>query len=158
MAELGSYTDTDAVRACLGIDASDCPDTYMVDAHISVELTLDLDDWLPTHVAIYNSGKAAAATDEEKRYKSVLSMYSQWFCASEIAARRLTFLKSSSDGKNQGVRFDVDLQTVAKAAAGKMAKYKAILDVEVNGATDSSETPGGLLAVSVPNSDPVLDT
>jgi hypothetical protein len=158
MAELGKYTDTDAVRACLGIDAQDCPDAYMVDSLVEVELTVALDDWLPTHETIYTDGKAAAATDTQKRQKSLLGLYSQWFCAAEMSARLLTFLRTTSDGKNQAVRYDVDLEKVRKAAEGKMAKYQGVLDVEVNGASDTSTSPGSLLSLSLPTSDTVLDT
>lgn len=155
MAALGEYTNTDAVRGSLGIDRHDCPDAYFSDSDLEKELIVDLDDWIPTHATVYEDGKPSAATVEAKKSKTLLELYSQWFCAYEMASRPLTFLKAVSDGKNQAKRYDLDLAEVKKAAADKKAHYRALLDEAVNSITDTSATPTSLLSVSELAEDPI---
>ena len=50
-AALTSYTNTAAVRACLGVDEQDCPDSILLDSNLSLELLVDLDEWLSGHAA-----------------------------------------------------------------------------------------------------------
>lgn len=156
MTAITSYTTTEAVRSCLGIDKSDCPDSYMVDSNLELELLVDLDSWLPTHATIFAEGNAASPTADQKKYRNVLCLYSQWFGAYQIAIRPLTFPQIITDGKNQINRFPkADLERIAALAASKMAQYKGILDEEVNGNTATSTLP--IILVSSPDTDPVTE-
>ena len=156
MTQLTSYTSTEAIRACLGIDAEDCPDTYMTDSNLELELLTDLDGWLPTHATIFSEGNGATPTAAQLRYRNILILYSQWFGAYEMAKRFLTFPQIVSDGKNQINRFPkVELEKVAELAAAQMAKYKGLLDEEVNGNVVVNQPP--IMLVSTPVDDPVSD-
>lgn len=156
---LTSYTSTAAVRACLGMDEQDCPDSILLDSSLELELVIDLDEWLATHATIYTTGTAVspAPTDEEVRLKNLLVLYSQWFCADEIANRFLVAPQIVSDGKNQLNRFaNVDLEKMAARAAARRAKYRAALDQAVNGAAPAV-TSVALMQVSTPSYDPVTN-
>lgn len=158
-AALTSYTNTAAVRACLGVDDQDCPDAILIDSNLALELLVDLDEWLETHVSIYTAGTAVspAPTAEEVRLKNLLVLYAQWFCAYELANRFLTVPQIVGDGKNQMNRFArIDLAQAAELAGSRREKYRAALDTAVNGAP--SATSGiALMQVSTPSYDPVTN-
>ena len=156
MANLGSYTTTEAVRGCLGVDEDDIPDAYMVDSKLDVELTVDLDSWLATHAALYAAGTAVSPTAEEAAIAAKISLYAQWFCALELANRPMTLPQNNSDGKAQFTRFKVDFAKVAELAAAKVAKYRAALAEDVG--SGGTATPViSLLSVGVPSVDPITE-
>lgn len=156
MSQITAYTTTEAIRGSLGIDAEDCPDSYIVDSNLELELLVDLGDWLPTHASILAAGTSPTATAEEERHSNCLILYSQWYGAYQMAKRFLTFPQIVSDGKNQINRFPkIDLERVAELAAEQMAKYKGILDEEVNGAVVASTLP--IMSVASPDTDPVTE-
>ena len=156
MAQVTSYATTEAIRGCLGIDEQDCPDRVIIDSRLELELEVDLDGWLSAHDTLYAAGILSGATADEKRVKNYILLYAQWFCAYEMASRFLLTPQIVSDGKNQINRFaKIDLDKVKDLAAARMAKYKTLLDEDVNGAVTSIPS---LLAISVPEFDPVTNT
>jgi len=156
MAQVTSYTTTEAIRASLGVDKEDCPDSTILDSRLELELEVDLAGWLPTHATIFAEGTATAATATQQLYKNWLLLYSQWFCAFEMASRFLLYPQIVTDGKNQINRFaNVELDRVKDLAAARMAKYRGALDEEVNGAQTTSLA---IMKVSVPDYDPVTNT
>ena len=156
-AALTSYTNTAAVRACLGVDEQDCPDSILLDSNLSLELLVDLDEWLSGHAALYTAGTTTSPTTDEVRLKNLLVLYAQWFCAYELANRFLTVPQIVSDGKNQMNRFaKIDLAKAAELAGARRQKYRAALDTAVNNAP--SFTSGiALMQGSVPDYDPVTN-
>lgn len=155
MAQLGLYTTTEAVRACLGIDVSDCSDAVMVDSQLDAELEVDLGGWLPTHSAIHTAGAASDATAEERLNSTLLSLYAQWFCAAELADRFMLVPQIYSDGKNQMNRYaKVDLERMAGKAKERRARYRSELDEAVNAAPTALST-ATVVAISSPDYDPV---
>lgn len=157
MAQVTPYTNTAAIRGCLGIDLQDCSDDTILESNLELELLVDLDGWLPTHAAIHAAGKVNTATAEERHLWNVLQLYAQWFCAFEVVSRFMLLPQIVTDGKNQLNRFpNVDLKDAKAEAAARMAKYRGLLDEEVNGATAVSSLP--LVAISTPAYDPVTNT
>lgn len=156
-AALTSYTNTAAVRACLGVDEQDCPDSILLDSNLSLELLVDLDEWLSGHAALYTANTTTSPTTDEVRLKNLLVLYAQWFCAYELANRFLTVPQIVSDGKNQMNRFaKIDLAKAAELAGARRQKYRAALDTAVNSAPGF--TSGiALMQVSVPDYDPVTN-
>ena len=51
-----SYTGTDAIRAAIGVSDNDIPDKLLVDQRLDLELTVDLDLWVPTHATLMPPG------------------------------------------------------------------------------------------------------
>jgi hypothetical protein len=156
MANLGSYTTTEAVRGCLGVDSDDIPDAYMVDSKLNVELTVDLDSWLATHAALYSAGTTGTPSAEAASIAAKISLYAQWFCALEMANRPMTLPQNNSDGKAQFTRFKVDFEKVAALAAAKVAKYRAEL-AEDTGSGGTATPVINLLSVGVPSVDPITE-
>ena len=155
MANLGNYTTTQAVRGCLGVDSDDCPDAYMVDSQVALELSLDLDGWLPTHAALYTAGTTGTPSAAAAAIASRIKLYAQWFIALEFANRPLTIPYITTDGKAQIDRFKVDLAKVAELAAAKVAKYKGELQGEDGVAAVAPYAD--FVSVATPGSDPVTE-
>jgi hypothetical protein len=129
----------------------------MVDSRLDLELQEDLDSWLSTHAALYAAGEAPAATDSEKRVKNLITLYAQWFCAFEVVSRFLLVPQIVSDGKNQINRFSkIDLQVAQNNAAARMQRYRTALDETVNSAA-SAIAGVSIMAVSIPDYDPVTN-
>lgn len=156
MANLGSYTNTDAVRGCLGVDKDDCPDAYMVDSKVALELSLDLDAWLSTHAALYTAGTTGTPTASAKAIADRITLYAQWFVALEFANRPLAVPQIVTDGKAQLDRFKVDLSKVAELAASKVAKYKNELQAAVEGLPTLAPYTN-YVNVATPGADPVTE-
>lgn len=156
MASLGVYTTTEAVRGCLGVDANDVRDAYMLDSQLALELTLDLDAWLSTHATLYSAGTTGTPTAEQVAIANRIKLYAQWFCALEMANRPLTVPQITTDGKAQIDRFKVDLARVAELAAAKVARYKGELQELVDSITPVA-TYSSFVSVAVPGADPVTE-
>lgn len=156
MANLGSYTTTDAVRGCLGVDVDDCPDRYMVDSKVEIELKLDLDSWLSTHAALHAAGTGGGATAQQTAIAQRIELYAQWFVALEFANRPLAIPQITTDGKAQIDRFKIDLARVTQLAAAKVAKYKGELQELVNGQPATAPYLS-YVGVAVPGADPVTE-
>lgn len=156
MASLGVYTTTEAVRGCLGVDANDVRDAYMLDSQLALELTLDLNGWLPTHATLYSSGTTGTPTAAQAAIANRIKLYAQWFCALEMANRPLTVPQITTDGKAQIDRFKVDLARVAELAAAKVARYKGELQELVDSITPVA-TYSSFVSVAAPGTDPVTE-
>ncbi len=154
MAELGSYTTTEAVRGCLGVDASDCGDEVMVDSLLDVELVVNLDGWAPTHAAIFSAGGLTGASAAAVRSRNLIKLYAQWWCAKEVAARNLLVPQLSTDGKARLDRFKIDLELVEQKAASRCAQYQNLLREALGEATVSAAGLNFVLAAP-PASDPI---
>ncbi len=154
MAELGTYTTTEAVRACLGVDDNDCGDAVMVDSLLDVELTVNLDSWLPTHAALFAAGTATGAVTAAVRQANLIKLYAQWWCAKELAARQLLAPQLSTDGKARLDRFKVDLEMVEAKAYARCAQYQNLLRESV---AETTATAAGLnlVLVAQPGADPI---
>jgi hypothetical protein len=85
-----------------------------------------------------------------------MALYSQWFCALEMANRPLTVPQITSDGKAQVDRFKVDLARVSELAAKKKAQYRALLDELVNAIT-APDGVIGYIGIGVPTQDPITE-
>lgn len=156
MAQVTAYTSTDAIIGSLGVDKEDCPEEIIVNSKLELELTVDLDVWLPDHATLFDDGNASGADATATLHKNWLVLYAQWFCAHELASRFLLFPQIVSDGKNQINRFsNVDLNAVKGLAASRMAKYKTALDEAIN-TTATATMP--VMKVIIPDYDPVTDT
>lgn len=158
MAALGNYTTTEAVRGCLGVDPNDCPDSLMIDSRLDLELKVNLGGWLPDHATLYAAGTASGAPAEAEAISDRLVLYSQWFCALEVANRPMTVPQITTDGKAQIDRFKVDLKRVSDLCAAKVAQYRSELEQLVNGETPVvAGLPTTLLTTSLPDADPITE-
>lgn len=148
MAVLGEYTTTQAIRACLAVDESDIPDTYILESNMQIELELHLDEWLPDHAAI------VVGDDRSAR---LLKMFSQWYCGHLLTQRQLAMIQEFTDGKTRLKRFDVNLDSLAAKTLSQVEYYKKLLMKE-RGIPDSSVNNFSFIAISTPTTDPVTST
>lgn len=156
MAETILYTNTDAIRACIGLDVAECKDSVMVDSKLDMELEVDLAGWLPSYAAVFEAGDAADATDEQVLQQKMLKLYCQWLAAAEILARSLVVPLEVTNGKDKYSRFSkIDLAELAAAAKAKAEGYKVLLEDEINGPV--TFTGLTLLVASIPDLDPVTE-
>ncbi len=151
--KITEYTTVDAVRGCLGLTDNEVTDDMVVDQNLNIDLTLDLGSWLPTHAALWDAAFAAGATAEEKMHGSILTMYSQWYCAVRLCEMWLAMPQRISDGKSDMRRFaEIDLDRLLELAIARMMKFRAMLEEEILGLDPRGM---GLLVVSSPSYDPV---
>ncbi len=136
------YTTAAAIRACIGLDETDIPDSLIEAAGFGEDLLIDLETWLPTHATVF------AGQDAATRH---LQRYCAWFGALQLAQMPLAMLQRYTDGKVEAVRFNVDMKAVAAQASQKVESYRALLkNTPVTAPTSSS-----ILGVSTPSYDPV---
>jgi len=138
------YTDTDKIRAALGVDSVDVDDQVLVDMQLGTELILDLNSWIPGYTTL--TGFSA----------DLLSLYAASFCAlSAIHGRELLYPQMFKDGKAESRRFALDLEKVKDNIAIRLAGIKKALITE-EGLTVAAETVSSfILGSAPPNYDPV---
>ena len=109
------YTTIEAIRASIGLDASDVPNSVFMDMDLNAKLNLDLGSWYsgdydadwttggydPT---VPSSTNMEVLTDTQKK-AYLLSMYSMWFGAESVVLARMSIPQSVSDGENTMSRF-----------------------------------------------------
>lgn len=149
-----AYTNSDAVRSSLGMDAGDCPDRNFEDSNMDMQLEADLNTWVPTHATIDSEGVQTGASAAQIAKRNYLILYSQFFCAYQIAKRPMQFIRLHGDGKSQMARFETAFKEVAPAALAEMEKYKNLLSNAVSGGTGYS-TSLKVVGISTPAVDPV---
>ncbi len=54
------YTNTDAIRGCLGVTDNELLDEMIVSARFDLQLEMDLDQWLPGHSSLKDAADAAS--------------------------------------------------------------------------------------------------
>jgi hypothetical protein len=139
-----AYSDTDRVRAALGVDSVDVSDDVLVDMMLEQELMLDLGDWLPLHGTLLGNSLSA------------LELYAAAFCAlSALDGRELLYPFMFKDGKAETRRFQLDLQKLKEDLAARVAKWKAkIIDLE-DMEVATVKTASYIMGAAVPDTDPV---
>lgn len=155
-AAITNYTNTDKVRAALGVDASDVPDQKMVDMQLDIELTLDLDEFGVDHVTIYTEGTDVAPTAAQTKSWNLLQMYSQ-YCAAYLAldGKQLQYPLLFKDGKAEIRRFEeIDFDELLASIGRRKRKYQDLL-AEDQGITLDTVSSYSPLGVSTPGFDPV---
>jgi hypothetical protein len=151
MTDITRYTNTDEIRAIIGVTPNEVKDTALGNMMLEKRLLSDLYSWLPTHAAVYDAGAASGATDAEENAQRNLQIYSAYFCASHVDFFQLSIPASIGDGKNILKRFEgIDFDELSAKLRGVAEQYKAeILD-------DTVGVPE-LFGLSVPDYDPVTN-
>ena len=150
------YTNSDAVRGAIGLTDNEVTDGMLADQNIDKALTLDLDEWLPTHATIYADGISGTPTADQVTQWSLLQLYSMWWCACRAAKMVLAIPEKITDSKAEMKRFnDLDLKAIADEACGQATIYQGQLQGELG---ETSETTRyGLMGSASPNYDPVTN-
>lgn len=139
-----AYSDTDRVRAALGVDSVDISDDVLVSMMLEQELIIDLTEWVPGHETLANASLWA------------LELYAAAFCAlSALDGRELLYPYMFKDGKAETRRFQLDLQKLKQDLAARVAKWKAKV-IELEGLDVATvKSASYIMGAAVPDTDPV---
>ena len=160
MADILSHVvTTETVRAVLGADEVELPDSLLSDLMLKTELIADLSGWLPsgvTYKSITFDGRGAGATDDQILAYQYLILYSKYFCAWATAKTTpFTLAESINDGQSEMQRSKreklADLLAMLKASADR---YKELLLPLVGGTVTEDVA---FLAKASPSYDPVTN-
>jgi len=152
-------TDTNAVRAALGVVEEEVPDDHFINHDVAGELDIDVNGWLPDGVSLdtyIEASESESPDPDELRTFKLLSFYSKYFCALLVAqAADLLFVEQVSDGQNDSRRsrrqsYDELLARLEGAAD----KYKKLVLEDLGATTASAAT---LFSGVTPAYDPVLN-
>lgn len=160
MANIGTspiFTTTEAVRAALGVDATDIKDQQILDAQLDVELALDLGTWCTGYATKLNPG--GTPTPEQETLKSALLTYCKWFCALEFTKKPLAVLQLYGDGKAEQRRFtNFEWDALVANATGKVLTYKnLVLSLDPDGTPPDPTAFYGIMGAVEPTYDPVTN-
>ena len=144
MAALDKYTTTEAIRACLAVDESDIPDSYILGSNLLEELLLHLDEWLPDHKEIIEGSD---------RVTRLLKMFSQWYCGYLLSERELGFIGEFSDGKTKMKRLTSQVQNISQYTQRRSEQYRKMLMQEYG--IQDPYNQFSFLSSSRPSYDPV---
>lgn len=143
-AAITAFTDTDKVRAALGVDSVDVSDEVLLDMQLDLELTLDLASW------------AAGYEGFEGNSLSMLQLYAAAFCAlSAIDGRELLYPLLFKDGKAETRRFELDLQKIKDSLRSRVSKWRAALEAEEGLAVTEPAAATYIFGSAAPDFDPV---
>lgn len=148
------YTDSDAVRAAVGVKDVEVPDSMLLNQDIERQLKTALYGWLPTYAALHTAGTDAGATDDEKYINDLLISYCLFWACVRVLEMSLSQRKSIGDGKTQIERFDVDRKELIAAYKARLDEAKHLLDDLVNTSAGSTSFFGK----ASPEYDPVTNT
>jgi hypothetical protein len=155
--ELTEYTDTDAVRGALALDADEIPDEMLVNQGLEQALLADLDDWLPTHADIWEDGFANDAEAVEIQRQRFLQLYSMWYCAARLAETYPSWPQQMTDGKMEIRRFqNLDFEKMIERARGYAEKYKRAMQITFGEATSAVSSTVKIFGAARADYDPVL--
>lgn len=123
-----AYTNTDAIRGFLGLEAQELDDDQIVSPELELEVTVLLESWFPTHEDSVAAADLPEATTDQKRIPSLLKLYTGYL-ASAITARRLSMLAAQTigDGKNQFTRFATDAELIQASLGAQVSLYKTMI-------------------------------
>ncbi len=143
------YSDTDRIRAALGVDEADVSDDVLIDMQLELEVEVDLTAWIPGFDPITEVLSDPLAI-------KMMPLYVAAFCAfTALDGRELLYPYLFKDGKAETRRFQVDLQKLKDDLAAKVAKWKAAI-IKAEGLTAvSAGTASFIFGSAPPDYDPV---
>lgn len=127
------YTDTDAVRAALGVNEREVSDSQIVNLQVADHISLELVEVYPTHETLKAAIDANSATVEEKLTFKRLRLYCQYEAAvMMLPSLQMWAFQRVSDGDAEAHRFlPEDIDKTVERITGMRDKYKAQLNPEL---------------------------
>lgn len=148
------YTNTDSIRAVLGLSAQDLSDASIVAANLNLQIEDVLERWLPDHATVKTSGEAAGATTEEKRAWRRLRLYTQYLGAYLLCdALQLGAVQQVGDGTAQMRRFSSDIENIKGKMEIRAQEFQTLLAEDKGITLDSGAF--SFIGLSLPGADPV---
>lgn len=147
-----SLTDSDQVRAALGLSSRDVDDQFFIDRKADRELRLALFEWFPNYASEYSSWTTNASANQEKI--DLLESYATYQTAYIISSGlSMMALQKVSDSKFTAARFEgIDLDSISELMRSKANQLKTRLQEVLGTAHDG---PVNLFSSVAPSYDPV---
>lgn len=136
------YTDTDAIRATIGLDDSDVEDTVLTTQFLDLQMTRELDKFYPTHSTDFFAIPTVA---------DQLKLWCTYFGALRLAESPLAAPFKLGTGKDEFTRFPMDWDALKMDLKAKLAEIQEDL-------TPATTTGHTLFSKSTPASDPIDNT
>lgn len=132
------YTNTNAIRSAIGVDAADIENEMIVDQDMESQMSVALAKFNPTHT-----------TDKFDPSKlPALKLWCMWFGALRLAESPPAIAKKYGTGKDEWERFDIDWEALKKTAREKMAELQ-------EGITPATSATFSLMGKATPDYNPI---
>lgn len=155
---LGNLTNTDAVRATIGVSeaAQELPDEYFVARRMEGALRLELSSWIPdTLEALEDAADAAEDGADEILVWDAMQQAATYWCAWEVVkSAPLALFQKLEDGQNGVTRPVLKQKELLDILSSSYMRYRDLAVEGYNGATTTS-SPTWLAGKSTPSFDPV---
>jgi hypothetical protein len=147
------YTTTDAIRASVGVQVLEFPDTAFTNQDMATQVKVALTRYVPDHAARYAAGIAPGATEAAVQGSDLLKMFCLYWCSIRTVKMILAMRQKVSDGKQEVQRFQVRLSELLEALQDQLDEIIEDLSELIEGPT----TAGRIIGVSKPAYDPVTN-
>lgn len=127
------YTDTDAVRAALGVTEREVSDSQIVNLQVADHLSIELETVYSAHATLKAAIDANTATAEQKSLYNKLRLFCQYEAAVLLTSNlQMWAFQRVSDGDAEAHRFmPEDLDKTIDRISGLRDKYKALVNPEL---------------------------
>lgn len=154
------YTDSDKIRARMGVDIADVDDDTLASFQLDIQLELSLANYQIDAAGIKTAYDADTADPAKRKSWYLLQLYAGSFCAAKtIRGRDLLFPMLFKDGKAESRRFaKLSITDIADALEAEAAKW--LDELLADQALDPVAAPTVYSPVLVvpPTADPVTNT
>ncbi|NCC41402.1 MAG: hypothetical protein EOM21_18645 [Gammaproteobacteria bacterium] len=130
MTSILGLTDTDAVRAAIGIaeESGELDDEVFSDLGIGNLLKLELADWLPDYKSIRDDPLAEIEDTAEELKLLLLQGFSTYWCAYTMSlSSDISFALRQEDGQNKMIRQTRDVEELLNRLLTRALQYKSRL-------------------------------
>ena len=151
-----SYTNTDNIRAALGVSAVEMSDQRIIDTQIEMQLGLRLTQVCTTDPeTIKTDGTSVGATQDQKNLWYALQLYCMYYGAVlMMPALQMLVAATVTDSETTNTRFGVDdIQATIDRITGRADYYAGLL----NPAYETSTLGFTMVGVVSPSYDPVTN-
>jgi hypothetical protein len=151
-----ALTDTDEIRATIGVDDTDLEDSIICDRKPEEDLEADLLGWVPTYQTVMSEGLASSPTTEQRLKFLKLKIYSKYFLSALVCASGInSILQKQSDGANEAIRFtNVKLSELVEKLQNKADAVKEELQDLIDPSLEDAYDHFGTAS---PTYDPVIN-
>lgn len=146
----------DMIRAVAGLSKADASDEVLSNLPIELELSLDLEEWLPEYSAILSDTWVETEVGLRDTLVRRIIVYTTYMGAAILCqAAPGLMLKKLSDGVNIGERFSsVDPSKMSDRMLAKATVQKLAIQTAMS--TTAEESQPSLFSVVSPSYDPVV--
>lgn len=157
MAPVTDYTNTDRIRAVLGVTDNEVSDEVIENVGLEAFVLEVFDDIASDHAAQYVAGTDEQATAAQARVARLMETYATWYAASQLPSLGMQAPERFSDGKTSYQRAEMRYQSFPNAHfVQRKARYWRRRLLLSMGLQEETSTPA-LSVASTPGYDPVTE-